>query len=238
LAGRYAARLVLVGRGPLDDRRRAQLERIARAGGEAVYLTADITDPAQTAAAVAEAKRRFGALHGVLDAAMVLVTTPFGELDAERFGAALRVKTEGTRVLCDAIAGEPLDLALFHSSGISFGGNQGQAGYAAGSGYQDAYALAFGRTAPFPVRVVNWGFWHDGGDRDRQRALERLSASGVTPIGAAEGMRALELVAGGPLPQVVASKAEQRVLAGIGVEPGPGVEQIGHAEAAPLPVPP
>ncbi|MEW2218411.1 SDR family NAD(P)-dependent oxidoreductase [Streptomyces sp. NPDC006990] len=238
LAGRYAARLVLVGRGPLDDRRRAQLERIAQAGGEAVYLTADITDPAQTAAAVAEAKRRFGALHGVLDAAMVLVTTPFGELDAERFGAALRVKSEGTRVLCDVIAGEPLDLALFHSSGISFGGNQGQAGYAAGSGYQDAYALAFGRTAPFPVRVVNWGFWHDGGDPDRQRALERLSASGVTPIGAAEGMRALELVAGGSLPQVVASKAEQRVLAGIGVEPGPGVEQIGHAEAAPLPVPP
>ncbi|WP_431980527.1 SDR family NAD(P)-dependent oxidoreductase [Streptomyces qinglanensis] len=238
LAGRYAARLVLVGRGPLDDRRRAQVERIAQAGGEAVYLTADITDPAQTAAAVAEAKRRFGALHGVLDAAMVLVTTPFGELDAERFAAALRVKTEGTRVLCDAIADEPLDLALFHSSGISFGGNQGQAGYAAGSVYQDAYALAFGRTARFPVRVVNWGFWHDGGDRDRQRALERLSASGVTPIGAAEGMRALERVAGGSLPQVVASKAEQRVLAGIGVEPGPGVEQIGHAEAAPLPVPP
>ncbi|WP_346660113.1 SDR family NAD(P)-dependent oxidoreductase [Streptomyces sp. WMMB303] len=237
LAGRYAARLVLVGRGPLDDRRRAQLERIAQAGGEAVYLSADLTDPAQTAAAVAEAKRRFGALHGVLDAAMVLVTTPFGELDAERFGAALRVKTEGTRVLCDAIADEPLDLALFHSSGISFGGNQGQAGYAAGSGYQDAYALAFGRTARFPVRVVNWGFWHDGGDRDRQRALERLSASGVTPIGAAEGMRALELIAGGSLPQVVASKAEQRVLAGIGAEPGPGVRQIGHAEAAPLPVP-
>ncbi|MBO8191789.1 SDR family NAD(P)-dependent oxidoreductase [Streptomyces oryzae] len=237
LAGRYSARLVLVGRSPLDDRRRAQLERIERAGGQAVYLAADVTDPAQVTAAVAEAKRRFGALHGVIDAAMVLVTTGFGELDAEGFAAALRVKAEGTRVLCTAVADEPLDLLLFYSSGISFGGNQGQAGYAAGSVYQDAYALSFARTARCPVRVINWGFWHSGGDQDRERALERLTASGVSPIGAAEGMRALERLAGGPLAQVVASKAEQRVLAAIGVDPESGLEQAGHAAPVPLPVP-
>ncbi|MER5705791.1 SDR family NAD(P)-dependent oxidoreductase, partial [Micromonospora sp. NPDC002296] len=238
LAGRYGARLVLVGRGALDGRRQAQLERIERAGGQAVYLTADVTDPAQTAAAVAEARRRFGALHGVLDAAMVLVTTAFGDLDAEGFAAALRVKAEGTRVLCATLADEPLDLLLFYSSGISFGGNQGQAGYAAGSVYQDAYALSFGRTARFPVRVINWGFWHSGGDQDRQRALERLSASGVTPIGAAEGMRALELVAAHRLGQVVATKADQRILAGGGGGAPPPPPPGGGPPPPPPPGPP
>jgi polyketide synthase PksN len=237
LARRYAARLVLVGRSPLDGRRRAQLERIEQAGGTAVYVTADVTDRAQVAAAVAEAKNRFGALHGVIDAAMVLVTTGFAELDADGFAAALRVKAEGTRVLCDAVAGEPLDALVFYSSGISFGGNQGQAGYAAGSGYQDAYALAFGRTARFGVRVVNWGFWHSGGDSDRQRALARLAASGITPIEAAEGMRALELVTAHRCPQVVATKADQRILAGIGVDPATSLEYVGHAEPRPLPMP-
>ena len=227
LAGRYCARLVILGRGALDERRRAQLERIERAGGQAVYLTADVTDAAQVAAAVSEAKRRFGELHGVIDAAMVLVTTPFAELDADGFAAALRVKAEGTRVLCAALADEPLDLLLFYSSGISFGGNQGQAGYAAGSVYQDAYALAFGRTARFGVRVVNWGFWHSGGDQDRERALRRLSASGVTPIGAAEGMRALELIAAHRLGQLVATKADPRVLAGVGVDPEATLDERG-----------
>jgi polyketide synthase PksN len=237
LAGRYSARLVLVGRGALDGRRRAQFERIERAGGQAVYLSADVTDPTGIAAAVTEANRRFGALHGVIDAAMVLVTTPFGELDTEGFAAALRVKAEGTRALCAAVAEQPLDLLMFYSSGISFGGNQGQAGYAAGSVYQDAYALAFGRTARFPVRVVNWGFWHSGGDQDRQRALDRLAASGITPIGADEGMRALELAAGHRLGHLLATKADQRILAGIGVDPETTLDQVGYAGAAPLPVP-
>ncbi|MEV4315703.1 SDR family NAD(P)-dependent oxidoreductase [Actinocrispum sp. NPDC049592] len=237
LAGRYSARLVLVGRGALDGRRRAQLDRIEAAGGQAVYLAADVTDPGQIAGAVREAKRRFGVLHGVIDAAMVLVTTPFAELSAEGFAAALRVKAAGTRALCAAVAGEPLDLLMFYSSGISFGGNQGQAGYAAGSVYQDAYALSLGRTARFPVRVVNWGFWHSGGDRDRERVLQRLSASGVTPIGAAEGMRAMELVAAQPVGQVIATKADQRVLAGIGVDPSSTVDCRGPADTASLPVP-
>ncbi|QBQ60372.1 Polyketide synthase PksL [Saccharomonospora xinjiangensis] len=242
LAARYAARLVLVGRSPLDAAKRERLARLAEAGGQAVYVRADVTDEAEIASAVAEAKRRFGALHGVIDAAMVLVTTPFASLDVEGFASALRVKTQGTRALCAAVAGEPLDALLFFSSGISFSGNQGQAGYAAGSVYQDAYALAFGRTAPYPVRVLNWGYWHSGGDADRQRALARLSASGITPIGAAEGMRALELVATGRAAQVLATKADERILAGLGVEnPAVSVHCV-HSDAgtragAPLPVP-
>ncbi|MCP2251335.1 Acyl transferase domain-containing protein [Prauserella aidingensis] len=232
LARRYSARLLLTGRGPLDEHKRARIRTLEDAGGRVHYVAADVTDPHAVADAVATAENRFGALHGVIDSAMVLVTTAFGELDHDGFVSALRVKSEGTRVLCRAVADKPLDFLVFYSSGVSFHGNQGQAGYAAGSAYQDAYAAAFGETAPFPVRTINWGFWHDGGDDDRRRTLARLASSGIEPIGATEGMRVLEYALAGPAPRVLATKADRLVLSGLGVDADVTLESDAVADVA------
>jgi len=61
------------------------------------------------------------------------------EVDLRR---ALAPKVEGSVALFHAVEGRSLDFMLFLSSGISFEGNMGQAGYAAGCAFKDAFALS------------------------------------------------------------------------------------------------
>ncbi|XVS67692.1 SDR family NAD(P)-dependent oxidoreductase [Actinosynnema sp. CA-299493] len=213
LASRYRAKLVLLGRSGPDPR---VLERVERAGGEVLHLSCDATDPEALRAAVARVKDRFGALHGVVNSAMVLITTPLRRLDESGLRAAFDAKARTTGALHEALRDEELDFLLHYSSGVAFEGNAGHTGYAAGCCYQDACAA---RPAPFPVKVVNWGFWHAGGDPERERVLARLAAAGVEPITADEGMRVVEGLLAGPLTQVLATKVDQRTLEGMGVDP-------------------
>lgn len=184
------------------------------------YLALDATDPAALAEGVHVAKREFGALHGVINAAMVLVNQVLRELPEAQLRAALDAKTHTTWGLLHAVRDEPLDFALMYSSAVVFEGNHGQAGYAAGCSFADAYALHAARTLPFPVRVLNLGYWHAGGDEDRERVLHRVRAAGIRPLTARAGMAAVEQVLAADLPQLLALDAEPRILDNLGVTQG------------------
>ncbi|GDY71497.1 hypothetical protein SAV31267_009820 [Streptomyces avermitilis] len=181
LAQTYRAKLVVVGRSPLDEHKRETLAELEATGAEVRYLALDATDPAALGEAVQLAKREFGALHGVVNAAMVLVDQVVRELPEAQLRSALDCKTESTWSVLHAVRDESLDFVLFFSSGVAFEGNHGQAGYAAGCTFADAYALHAARTLPFPVRVLNLGYWHAGGDEDRERVLRRFQAAGIRP---------------------------------------------------------
>ncbi len=218
LARTYRAKLVIVGRSPLDERRREALAELEAAGAEVRYIAADATVPAELEAAVRQAKEAFGALHGVIHAAMVLINRPLQALPENELGAALDAKAASTLALLRAIRNEPLDFALFYSSGVVFEGNYGQAGYAAGCTFADAYALHEARTLAFPVRVLNLGYWHAGGDEERERVLRRVRAAGIRPLSAARGMAVVERMLRSELPQVLALDAEPGILDNLGVQ--------------------
>ncbi|MET9544856.1 SDR family NAD(P)-dependent oxidoreductase [Streptomyces sp. NPDC006627] len=220
LARTYRARLVLIGRGAPDERRRADLAALEQLGAEVLYVPCDATDPAALRQAVDEAKARFGALHGVIHSAMVLVDKPIRDLSEAELRSALDAKADTVWSMFHALRGEALDFALLYSSAVTLEGNHGQAGYAAGCHVADAWALAAAHTAPYPVRIVNWGYWHAAGDAHRERVLRRFSAAGIRPISAEEGMAAVERVLSGELPQTLVVKAEPGILAGLGVDPG------------------
>ncbi|MDN0200047.1 SDR family NAD(P)-dependent oxidoreductase [Streptomyces sp. S.PNR 29] len=217
LAGTYRAKLVVVGRSPLDGPRREQIAEWEAAGAEVRHLSLDATDPAALAEAVALAKREFGALHGVINAAMVLVNRVVRELPEAELRSALESKTDTTWSLLHAVRDEALDFVLFYSSGVAFEGNHGQAGYAAGCTFADAYALHAARDLPFPVRVLNLGYWHAGGDEHRQRVLRRVAAAGIRPLTAEQGMTVVERALGAGLPQLLALDADQDILDNLGV---------------------
>ncbi|GGU43727.1 hypothetical protein GCM10010211_03950 [Streptomyces albospinus] len=219
LARTYRARLVLVGRGPLDAERSAVLAELEQLGAEVLYTPCDATDAVALRHVVDEAKARFGALHGVIHSAMVLVDRPVRDLDEAELRSALEAKADTVRSMFHALDGEVLDFALLYSSAVTLEGNHGQAGYAAGCHIADAWALAAARTVPYPVRIVNWGYWHAGGDAHRERVLRRFAAAGIRPIGADEGLAAVERVLAGALPQLLVVKAEPGILAGLGVDP-------------------
>ncbi|WP_240554240.1 SDR family NAD(P)-dependent oxidoreductase, partial [Streptomyces niveiscabiei] len=218
LARTYGAKLVVVGRSPLDEDRRRAVAELEKAGAEVRYLALDATDPAALTGAVDLAVREFGALHGVFNAAMVLVNRVLRDLSEDEMRAALEVKTGTAWALLHAVRELPLDFALFYSSGVAFEGNHGQAGYAAGCVFADAYAAHAARTLPFPVRVLNLGYWHAAGDAERARVLTRFEAAGIRPLSAERGMAVVERTLGAGLPQVFALDADRTILDNLGID--------------------
>ncbi|GAA4894929.1 SDR family NAD(P)-dependent oxidoreductase [Streptomyces coeruleoprunus] len=219
LARTYGAKLVVVGRSPLDERRRRTLTELEQAGAEVRHLALDATDPEALAGAVRLAKREFGALHGVVNATMVLVNRVVRELPEDGLRTALESRADSTWSVLRAVRDEPLDFVLLYSSGVAFEGNHGQAGYAAGCTFADAYALHAARTLPFPVRVLNLGYWHAGGDEERERVLRRFEAAGIRPLTAEQGMTVVERTLAAALPQVFTLDADRHILDNLGIDP-------------------
>ncbi|MFC9290378.1 SDR family NAD(P)-dependent oxidoreductase, partial [Streptomyces sp. NPDC057052] len=217
LARTHRARLALIGRRAQDPAIDAALAEITELGGEAVYLRADAADPAQLDRAVAAARDRFGTLNGAVHAALDLRDRTLLHADPQTFGEVLAPKVAGTAAFADALRGDPLDLLAVFSSAVSFTDSPGQAAYAAASTFQDAYAQWLDSRLPYPVQVLNWGFWGSVGVVADERYGERLAAFGVGSIEPAEGLAALDRVLAAGLPQTVVVKADARGLARLGV---------------------
>jgi phthiocerol/phenolphthiocerol synthesis type-I polyketide synthase E len=166
LAKTVRARLVLVGRQPLpprerwdgDDERVAAVRELEALGAEVLPLAADVADAGAVAAAVAEARRRFGTVHGVIHAAGV----PGGGLiqlktraDVER---VLAPKVSGTLALYEALRADPPEVFVVYSSAVVTFGGLGESDYCAANAFVDAFCWQ-ARRAGFPATSVNWGPW-------------------------------------------------------------------------------
>ncbi|WP_193776614.1 SDR family NAD(P)-dependent oxidoreductase, partial [Streptomyces sp. E2N166] len=235
LARVYGAKLVVVGRSPLDETRRRTVAELEKAGAEVRYLALDATDPGELKKAVDLTVQEFGTLHGVINAAMVLVNQVLRELPEDGLRTALESKADATWSLLEAVREVPLDFALLYSSGVAFEGNHGQAGYAAGCTFADACALHAARTLPFPVRVLNLGYWHAGGDPERERVLRRFSAAGIRPLSAEQGMTVVERTLAAGLPQVFALDADRPILDNLGIDPDRTLRVLPGGAPGPLP---
>ena len=136
-----------------------ELERL---GAEVLVCAADVADPVGVAAALDEARERFGAVHGVVHAAGVPGMGLLQFRTAVNATEAMTPKVDGTRVLQDQLSATPLDfLALFSSITAITGGGPGQADYCSANAYLDAFAHAAARTGADENRVVSiaWGEW-------------------------------------------------------------------------------
>jgi acyl transferase domain-containing protein len=136
-----------------------ELERL---GAEVLVCAADVADPAGVAAALEEARSRFGAVDGVVHAAgvpgmgLLQFKTPEGVFEA------MAPKVDGSRVLQDLLSTTPPDfVVLFSSITAITGGGPGQADYCSANAYLDAFANAAAPAGPNRTRVVSigWGEW-------------------------------------------------------------------------------
>ena len=196
LAHAPGAVVVLTGRGPLDAARQAQLEALAAPAGRVVYRALDLGDAAEVQALVDGVVAEFGALNGVLHAAGMTRDRLLAHKSAAEFEAVLAPKVAGTQALDLATRQLPLDFFALFSSVASALGNAGQADYAAANGFMDRHAaqrrsrVAAGQRQGRAVSL-HWPLWQDGGmqlDADALRAM--TEASGMVPLGAAQGLRA------------------------------------------------
>ncbi|HEX6292025.1 MAG TPA: beta-ketoacyl synthase N-terminal-like domain-containing protein [Herpetosiphonaceae bacterium] len=223
------ARLVLVDRAPLPDqsqwsfwlethdeadcvsRTLRRLQALEAAGAEILVCSADVASQERMAGVVAQARERFGALHGVIH-----TETVFGagmiQLKAPDLAAAvLAPKVIGTYVLESVLADTPLDFMVLCSSTIALIGGFGQADYCAANAFVDAYAHAASGQSGRQTTAINWSVWawDDGQDEliagipAMQQQLRQIRAAyGITP---AQAIDAFARIMTQRLPQVIVS---------------------------------
>ncbi|MBD0320579.1 MAG: SDR family oxidoreductase, partial [Gemmatimonadetes bacterium] len=172
LARTARARLVLVGRTPLppraewgraDDRCIRRVQRLEELGAEVMVAGADVTDAAAMRAVVAEARARFGALHGVIHAAGVLEDGLIQGKTPETAARVLAPKVAGTMALDAALEGIDLDFFIAFSSRGSITGVAGQVDYAAANAFLDAFAQRKAAHDGIPAVSINWSAWQEVG---------------------------------------------------------------------------
>ncbi len=143
---------------------RATVNAVKAAGGEARYLSCDVTDPEGVATALEAVRSTWGPITGVVHGAGVLADKKIGDKSNADFDLVFRTKVEGLQVLLDATADHPLKMLLLFSSIAARSGNLGQADYAMANEVLNKVARAesIRRGPSCRVAAMGWGPWEGG----------------------------------------------------------------------------
>jgi len=177
----------------------ATLAAIRQAGGQAEYLSVDVTDAPAMQRELAAAAGRFGPITGLIHGAGVLSDKLIEKKTEPDFEAVYATKVQGLQALLAAVPPHQLKHLVLFSSAAGFYGNMGQADYALANEILNKTAHRLNRQQPGcrPV-AINWGPW-DGGMVTP--ALKQLFAERhieVIPVEVGAGLLAAELIPTSP----------------------------------------
>ena len=180
-------------------------------GAELLVLKANVTDEEQMRSVVAEARRRFGKINGVIHTAS---NTSGGIIQLKTLEAShtvLAPKLRGTLTLRSVLQDEPLDFIALFSNSLSITGALGQSDYCAANAFLDAFAHAEDAKGQTRVVAINWRLphWEDWGELPaagnsvmREEFAEVRAAFGIS---LAEGVEAFERIMASSQSQIVVS---------------------------------
>ncbi|MGJ7907986.1 SDR family NAD(P)-dependent oxidoreductase [Actinopolyspora sp. H202] len=174
-----SATVVLAGRSPLDDDRRRLLNELRGPHARVEYVRVDVADAAGVERFLAQVRREYGAIHGIIHGAGVLRDGFVLHKDAAQLREVLAPKVAGTVNLDVASEDEPLDFFAVFSSTAAVTGNAGQSDYAAANAFMDRFAHHRDRLVAAGQRSgrslsLNWPLWAEGGmpvGAETERAL-------------------------------------------------------------------
>ncbi|XXX78507.1 SDR family NAD(P)-dependent oxidoreductase [Sorangium sp. So ce134] len=142
---------------------RATLDAIRAAGGEALYVPADVNDPRAVAAALEQVRGAFGPVTAIVHGAGVLADKLIAEKTVEQLERVFRTKVDGLRALLGATEGDPLKAIVLFSSIAARSGNKGQCDYAMANEVLNKVAAAEAARRPgCRVKSLGWGPWQGG----------------------------------------------------------------------------
>jgi aryl carrier-like protein len=184
-------------RDPVSEKIRLLLE-LERSGAEVLMIGADVGDIDQMTAAVAQAKQRFGAIHGVVHAAGAPSDGVILHKTREAAESVFAPKVRGALVLDRLLEDQPLDFFVLCSSLSSICGLFGHADYSGADSFLDAFAHYRTARGAFTVSV-NWDTWSELGIAPGAATSHE---QGTPPEG---GVEAFLRILGIRLPQVAVS---------------------------------
>ncbi|WP_437928900.1 SDR family NAD(P)-dependent oxidoreductase [Sorangium sp. So ce291] len=142
---------------------RATLDAIRAAGGEALYVSADVNDARAVAAALDGVRRALGPVTAVVHGAGVLADKLIAEKTVEQLDRVFNTKVDGLRALLGATASDPLKAIVLFSSIAARSGNKGQCDYAMANEVLNKVAAAEAARRPgCRVKSLGWGPWQGG----------------------------------------------------------------------------
>ena len=222
LAQVVKAKVALLGRSPLPQKTgeiAAGLRQLVNASDNIAYFSVDITVAEAMAAVWAQITAQFGAITGVFHTAGILRDGLLKDKTRENFAQVLAPKVQGSYVLKQLVARQPVNFVVLFSSISAFIPNFGQGDYAAANTFLDAFAAT-----PAATRfiAINWSYWQIGMSRGVQQSARN---KGFTPLATAPALAALALAISLPYPQLTIA-ASQRSVTELGqVAPAPARPQ-------------
>jgi phthiocerol/phenolphthiocerol synthesis type-I polyketide synthase C len=190
LARHGASTLVLASRrGKVEDAGKAAVAAIRALGVTVSVEALDVTDQRAVSHLVARTVRAYGAVRGVVHAAVQLDDGMISGLDPERLRTVLATKIDGARNLAIATQDQPLDLFVLYSSATTVIGSPGQGAYVAANAWLEGFARQL-REQGRKALAIGWGAISDVGiiARDQQLGSRLQRTTGVVGISSAESL--------------------------------------------------
>jgi acyl transferase domain-containing protein len=139
------------------------LKAIEQAGGEAEYLSVDITDTVLLESKLADVTERFGAITGIIHGAGNLADKRIEKKSIQDFENVYAAKVKGLENLLLCVPVSQLKYLVLFSSVVGFYGNVGQSDYAIANEILNKSAHLIKHNHPnCHVVAMNWGPWESG----------------------------------------------------------------------------
>ena len=196
------ARLVLVGRAPLDERKKGHLDELESFGAQALYLQADVTDRGTLERALHQARTTFGHIDGVIHAAGIMGSQGLLHKGFAEFQQVTAVKIRGAFLLDELTRDDPLKYFVLFSSLAASVGDLGHGDYGAANSFLDEFAVlreawrVDGRRHGTTVSL-EWPLWEAGGIKFVEQGRDLfLQFTGMTPLTETAGTNLLPVALG------------------------------------------
>ncbi|MDO9545847.1 MAG: SDR family NAD(P)-dependent oxidoreductase [Pelolinea sp.] len=139
------------------------IQEIEGFGGQAVYISADITDEKQLIQQVHSAVKKIGQITGVIHGAGNLADKLIENKSSNDFDLVVNTKIQGLINIIKAVNPEALKFLVLFSSVAGFFGNKGQSDYAIANELLNKSAHILNKSMPdCRVISINWGPWDSG----------------------------------------------------------------------------
>ena len=198
LAEQCKAKLMLLGRRPINAEIEELIQSCVSLGAEVSYEVCDISNRKNLSDVTDTMRRRYKSIDGVFHVAGLVDDKVLHEKDFDSFKAVISPKISGTLNLDELTRKDPLDFFVCFSSVASFTGNRGQTDYALGNGFMDG-AVEYRRVLQEQgfrsgkSIAINWPLWSDGGMQPIAAVRDMMHARlGLESLSSDNGIKVLE----------------------------------------------
>lgn len=200
LAEHYGARLILVGRSAAAQQTEEWLAKLRTFGGQAEYLSSDITDIEAVNALYRKIDAEYGGLDGIIHCAGMTDKCFVMDAREEDYDKVLRAKMLGALNIDRVFRESRLDFFLLMSSISSIIGDYQRGSYGAANGFLNSFAgyrnyLAEKKERYGRTYSAVWPIWLNGSMKPEGKEKEAYYGYlGMEDLTSEDAMRALEEV--------------------------------------------